>query len=114
MADRHSRYHQLCGKWVSVSLANRTYPGKLESDTFDSLVLRPALICENTPIFSKKGELKYFPVYRIEKVEPLIIDAMAVQCVEPERQEFLEELVKITTENLDRQKKLNSAPSTKS
>ena len=95
MADKHSWYHEHQGKYVSVNAQGISYLGLLESDSLDTLVLRPCLV-NDSKISFKDGEIKFTPRYRLERERPAIIDTAKVIGVEPSTEERANYLVQVT------------------
>lgn len=84
------------GKICPRIYSGHSFLGRLESDTFDTLVLRPSLVNEAGLHFDDRGELKFTTRYRLETERPTVIDTRAVQTVEPTTEERADYLVRVT------------------
>jgi hypothetical protein len=92
MTNNSSYYHALNGQFVIVNTRASTFLGKLETDTFDTLVLRPSVVHEPS-LHMNSGDMKNVPHYRLETERPTIINTMEVQTVQPTTEEHVRHIV---------------------
>ena len=92
MTNNNSYYHGLNGSYVVVNTRSSTFVGRLESDTHDTLILRPSVIHE-PKIHMRDGEMKNIPHYRLEERLPTIVNTIEVQSVQPTTEAHIHEIV---------------------
>ena len=98
MTNNNSYYHSLNGLYVAVNTRSSTFIGRLETDTHDTLILRPSVIHEPR-MQLKDGALQNTPHYRLETEKPTIINTIEVQTVQPTTEQHVREIINYDSKN---------------
>jgi len=102
MAEKYSNYHEHQGEWVIVNTRSSSFMGKLESDSFDTLVLKPSVIGIPKMNITPSGDIKSYNHYLLEKDRTTIIKTDEVQAEEPSSQERADYLLNDWNKKVDK------------
>jgi len=91
---KHTEYHEHVGKWSRVYTRSTSFLGKLESDSFETLVLKPSIVSNVLAEITPDGNTKTYDYHHLEEKRPIIINTGEVQAAEPSSQKRVNYLLK--------------------